>query len=859
MKETNNKQLYLRGIIPLAVIVISTVVASYAFTSPRLGVSASQLSDDVESKREVLLAYSSTAVTDLSASSKYLADTLFAPGDQITYTIVISNNGTAKAFGASMVDSLPAGLILNPVGLTASQGAVIYDGTVITWTGALLPGTGAFVTVPVTISTSEWPITNTATLSETRAATTVSVSAFAPEGFESHTSVITPTFPPARWGTESITGTSAFWSQVITSTATNPAAMPYRGQAMTQFNSYFAQTNDAARLYTRVLRFPGDFEPVLTFGMYHDSDTPQVNNRNDRIQVQISIDGGSTYSNIPNSIFTRYEASNLNQWSQETVSLCDYAGRNDVRIGFLGVSDFGNNMYVDEIGLRYVPLSGTILVDPAQPLVNQPITFTGVISGSTDQVSKTWNFGDNTPIQKGILITHSYTAIGSYNVSMLLCGLEVSRTVYVSANPEGIDASLQTSSPTLFDRPTYFTATVSSATNPVTVTWRFGEVGAISAGLMTSHTYAAPGPYNVTATITNAMKTISVTMRVEVLADADLVVAQFADPIPVKVAQPLTYTIVISDQGRSPATAVMFTDTLPINAAMSVQTINAAGFAADQCGHGTVVVTCTLGTLNSGGSVTITLVVKAGKSVTATNHVVVTGAEFDPNSSNNSSDLTLHIDTAHLYFPAILVHFPLIPDAPVLARIDNSLLDISYDVQWTAVLYALSYTLQEDTSPSFGNPINRYVGPGKFWSAQNKPKGTYYYRVRASNVPESSAWSNTQSVSVTLQYDGNWSGTTSQNRSIGFNITQNALTSLTFQHNNAGCLFAIDKSIYPAIGLSGNTFSYSSSGATYYYVVIGSFTSPLIAAGSISMNTWDITGNPPCVGSSVATWTATKK
>ena len=56
--------------------------------------------------------------------------------------------------------------------------------------------------------------------------------------------------------------------------------------------------------------------------------------------------------------------------------------------------------------------------------------------------------------------------------------------------------------------------------------------------------------------------------------------------------------------------------------------------------------------------------------------------------------------------------------------------------------------MQEATNPSFASAATVYTGADTSWSATNKPVGTYYYRVRATNCAGNSNWSNTRSTTV---------------------------------------------------------------------------------------------------------------
>lgn len=88
-----------------------------------------------------------------------------------------------------------------------------------------------------------------------------------------------------------------------------------------------------------------------------------------------------------------------------------------------------------------------------------------------------------------------------------------------------------------------------------------------------------------------------------------------------------------------------------------------------------------------------------------------------------------------------------IPSAPVLTLISNS--STSYTMSWQSVPYATSYTLQQDTTSSFSNPLVIVQDNVLSYTFNNQPAGTYYYRVLASNASGNSPYSNVQTITIT--------------------------------------------------------------------------------------------------------------
>jgi uncharacterized repeat protein (TIGR01451 family)/CSLREA domain-containing protein len=109
---------------------------------------------------------------------------------------------------------------------------------------------------------------------------------------------------------------------------------------------------------------------------------------------------------------------------------------------------------------------------------------------------------------------------------------------------------------------------------------------------------------------------------------ADLEISKADSPDPVTVGDNLTYTITVTNNGPDAATNVVVTDTLP----SGVTFVS----ASPGCVHAAGVVTCNLGTIAVGDSVTITIVVTVTAPGTISNTATVTSDTLDPNTANNS-------------------------------------------------------------------------------------------------------------------------------------------------------------------------------------------------------------------------------
>ena len=116
---------------------------------------------------------------------------------------------------------------------------------------------------------------------------------------------------------------------------------------------------------------------------------------------------------------------------------------------------------------------------------------------------------------------------------------------------------------------------------------------------------------------------------------ADLRLAKTASPQPVTAGNLLTYTLTATNDGPNPAVAARVVDTLP-----SGVTFVSASPAQGSCSAAAPQVTCQLGTVPSGGSVAITVVVRVRSDVSAaglTNVAAVSADTSDPDTTNNSA------------------------------------------------------------------------------------------------------------------------------------------------------------------------------------------------------------------------------
>jgi uncharacterized repeat protein (TIGR01451 family) len=127
----------------------------------------------------------------------------------------------------------------------------------------------------------------------------------------------------------------------------------------------------------------------------------------------------------------------------------------------------------------------------------------------------------------------------------------------------------------------------------------------------------------------------------------DLSVAKVDAPDPVRLNGQIGYTMLVRNAGPSTATDVRLADPLPAGTSfVSVSTTQGT------CSFTGGLVQCSLGTIPAGGSVSVSMVVKANRAGMLLNEVTVVGKEPESNTANNRATATT------------LVLTPLLPPKP---------------------------------------------------------------------------------------------------------------------------------------------------------------------------------------------------
>ena len=136
----------------------------------------------------------------------------------------------------------------------------------------------------------------------------------------------------------------------------------------------------------------------------------------------------------------------------------------------------------------------------------------------------------------------------------------------------------------------------------------------------------------------------SASRSVTIYPSADLVASLAAAPDPVLPGAPLTYTLVVTNRGPSPASALRITDSLPAGALVNTYTSTIA-----TCAAAGDLVTCSAAGLTAGDSLSVTLVVTAPPAIgMPVNVFTATAAEFDPWPADNTASLAVTVNAADM-------------------------------------------------------------------------------------------------------------------------------------------------------------------------------------------------------------------
>ncbi|MGF3584392.1 MAG: OmpL47-type beta-barrel domain-containing protein [Thermoplasmatota archaeon] len=177
------------------------------------------------------------------------------------------------------------------------------------------------------------------------------------------------------WIPTIVTGTMN-WQNVMS--GSSPTCTPHGGTRMAFYNSYSATAGSQALLKSLPLDVSSANALKMKFWMFHDSVSYQTTA--DKIDVLVSTNGVD-WTNVG----TYYRSCTLqglplvDGWREWIIDLSDYEDETALRIGFLATSQYGYNMYIDDVEI----------FDPGYILEYSQTAYVNVNAGQTVEVSFT--------------------------------------------------------------------------------------------------------------------------------------------------------------------------------------------------------------------------------------------------------------------------------------------------------------------------------------------------------------------------------------------------------------------------------------------------------------------------------------
>ncbi|MES2773176.1 MAG: T9SS type A sorting domain-containing protein [Bacteroidota bacterium] len=242
----------------------------------------------------------------------------------------------------------------------------------------------------------------------------------------------------------------SLWSIVTVTTQANGVG----GQAAAaNFYNIAAGVRDTLR--STIFDFTGIAKPILTYSFTHQTYIAEA----DSLQIIVSTNGGTTWSapiftksatgspslnTIPASL-TQYNPQARGDWRHEMVDLTAFAGQSNVKIGFIAISDNGNQLVLDNILLSNATSYGSQLVTSpgVQPTIDGvTLNFNAAVPNATERVAKfagvppatSFNTNTTATTQNGTIFTPNsisgdywytvtYDSLTTYSISIDISGV----------------------------------------------------------------------------------------------------------------------------------------------------------------------------------------------------------------------------------------------------------------------------------------------------------------------------------------------------------------------------------------------------------------------------------------------------
>ena len=181
------------------------------------------------------------------------------------------------------------------------------------------------------------------------------------ESFEDTPDSLTP---PTNWAVDTVNDPSSYNDPIVyfyTHTVHPSGYNPSDGSILVRFNSFSCSDDASSRLKQTAgtdMTTLGWTEAAVVFDMFHDDG---YSSSDDRVVVQYSTDGGATWVSL--DTFHRYSSAG-DYWATEVCVLpASVMSATDLRIAFLFISDYGYDVYIDNVHLVKVERPGIVRIE----------------------------------------------------------------------------------------------------------------------------------------------------------------------------------------------------------------------------------------------------------------------------------------------------------------------------------------------------------------------------------------------------------------------------------------------------------------------------------------------------------------
>lgn len=226
----------------------------------------------------------------------------------------------------------------------------------------------------------------------------------------------------------------------------------------------------------------------------------------DYCHVEISTNG-TTWTEI-----ATYDGNHAT-WEEVSLDASALDNQPAARIRFRLTTDTNtvdDGWYVDDV--RLIGGGASCTVAPTTPTAaftsTSPDTLgetTQFTNASSDATGYTWDFGDGSAVSNALNPSHTYTATGTFTVTLMATDTVLTDTVSHPVVIEPVElpaptAAFSATTPVTLGQAAVFTNT---STNAISYTWDFGDGVGISTAVSPTYTYTTTGVFTVTLSASN--------------------------------------------------------------------------------------------------------------------------------------------------------------------------------------------------------------------------------------------------------------------------------------------------------------------------------------------------------------------